>query len=470
MVAASRADDPSAMPPSVKAVTATVDTGRTHQTIEGFGAATAYYQNWIARHPNKKALYDTFFQGLNLSILRLQNAYRPAKGPDFANDAADIVQGAAASLGHPIRIMMSSWGPPADLKSNHDERHGGTLAQENGAFVYDKFAGYWADSLAAYKRIGIAPTWVSIQNEPDWKADWESCLFKPHETTDEKGMAYAGYDKALDAVARRLRSLPKAPKLLGPETLGLDGGSVQNYLGPKDSATIGSLYGVAHHLYSGGTHQDPDTFIPALHAVRDAYPNQPRWMTEFGRSDGFQTAWCIHNCLTEEDAVAYVYWAGIWPGEDTLIRIDNPFRPRDTWKMSNGFEPTDRYYGLKHFSYFVGPGYKRVDARASDPSLKVSAFISPDRSRLVMVALNTSTTAPASLSLSLHGFSTRAASAIYRSVLPPPAVTPTQGEKVGTNGPGERFQSLGPLPHDGHIFLPPRSIVTTVLSTRGAVN
>jgi glucuronoarabinoxylan endo-1,4-beta-xylanase len=445
-----------------KAVKITINPGKTHQTIEGFGAATAYYQNWIAEHPGKKALYNTFFKGLNLSILRLQNVYRPGKGADFAKNDADIVRGARTSLGRPVRILMSSWSPPAALKSTGNEKKGGTLAQENGKFVYDKFARYWAESLPAYKKAGIVPTWVSIQNEPDWKADWETCLFQPTEATDDKGVALAGYDRALAAVYSRLRAAPGgAPKLLGPETLGIGGRKVQNYLGAEDSTTAKQVDGVAYHLYYGGDHQAPDTFIPTLRGVHNAYPNKSKWMTEFGRSDGFQTAWCIHNTLVEGNAAAYVYWAGIWPGQDTLINIDNPFNARSTWKLPNGFEPTDRYYGLKHYSYFINPGYKRVEAGGLDESVKVSAYISPDKSRLVVVALNTAVSASANLSLTVKGFSGKP-SAMYRSVLPPPAVTPTEGERVGVCGPGERFRMLAAPKPGANINLPSRSIVTIV--------
>ena len=453
-------------PTAPLAATATIDTRRTHQTLIGFGAATAYYQNWIAGHPNKKALYQAFFGDLNLHILRLQNSWRPGKGADFAANDADIVRGAKAATGHAIPVLMCSWSPPAALKSTGDEKHGGTLAQKDGAFVYPAFADYWADSLAAYNRAGVAPTWASIQNEPDWQADWETCRFQPHEETDSKGIAYAGYDKALDAVALRFKTLPRAPQLLGPETLGIGGGKVTAYLAPA-SPQAREVGGVAYHLYYGGDHQKPDTFIPALHSVRDAFPNKPIWMTEFGRSDGFQTAWCIHNTLVEGNAAAYVYWAGMWPGVDTLITLDDPAKPAASWKTPAGFAPTDRYFGLKHFSRFVTPGYKRVEVATSDPALKVSAYLSPNGSRLVVVALNTSEVPDATRTLSLRiaGFVSQG-SAVYRSVLPAPLVTPTTGEKVGVCGPGERFRSLGPLPAARTATLPPRSIVTVVLDRR----
>jgi glucuronoarabinoxylan endo-1,4-beta-xylanase len=303
---------------------------------------------------------------------------------------------------------------------------------------------------------------VSIQNEPDWKADWETCLFQPSEGKDDKGVELAGYDKALAAVHRRFQAIPGAPRLLGPETLGIGGKKVQNYLGAKDSVTARQVVGVAYHLYYGGDHQAPDTFIPTLRGVREAYPNKANWMTEFGRSEGFQTAWVIHNTLAEGNAAACVYWAGIWPGKDTLVNIDNPFNAKTTWKLPNGFEPTDRYYGLKHDSYFIGPGYKRVDVATPQPTVKISAYLSPDKSRLVAVMLNTSTTTPANLSVRVKGFSGRP-SAMYRSILPPPAVAPTEGERVGVAGPGERFRTLTAPKPGGTVSLPPRSVVTVVM-------
>ena len=447
--------------PPAPAAIIRINPSHTYQTIAGFGAATAYYQNWITAHPEKETLYRLFFKDLNLSILRLQNTYRPDKKAGFAKDDADIVRGANTALGHPIRILMSSWSPPAGVKSNGSEKGGGTLAQVNGAFVYEKFADYWADSVAAYRKVGIDPSWVCLQNEPDWKADYESCLLKPHETT-ENGIAYAGYDKTLDAVTHRFRSVAHPPLILGPEPLGIGGNSVQNYLGAENSPEVKQLYGIAHHLYYGGDHRLPDSFAPALHGLRDTYPNKPKWMTEFGRSDGFQTAWCIHECLTEENAAAYVYWAGLWPGKDTLIDLDNIFQPKATWKYPHGFSLNDRYFGLKHFSAFIEPGYQRVEATATQADLRVSAFAPPNRGRLVWVALNTSNTETIALRVApVSGFGGK--TAVYRSVLPPPAVAPTDNDHVGVNGAGERWHDLGAVPPSRTLSLPPHSIVTVVM-------
>ena len=50
---------------------------------------------------------------------------------------------------------MSSWAPPAFLKSNGQVGNGGTLVYSNGGFAYTNFARYWYDSIQAYQSNGV---------------------------------------------------------------------------------------------------------------------------------------------------------------------------------------------------------------------------------------------------------------------------------------------------------------------------
>ena len=152
-------------------------------------------------------------------MLRLADWYRYDAGFNSTGDgsvAGDIVANANRVLGHPVPIYMSSWAPPAFLKSNGQTGNGGTLLYTNGGFVYTGFAQYWYDSLQAYQSNGVSPTWISIQNEPDWAAGYDSCVFHPTEDT-VNGTNYASYSKALDATYQHLTKLPSPPKLLAPE-------------------------------------------------------------------------------------------------------------------------------------------------------------------------------------------------------------------------------------------------------------
>ncbi|HEX3045334.1 MAG TPA: hypothetical protein VHY08_11295, partial [Bacillota bacterium] len=95
-------------------VNASVNVNITYQTLEGFGAAVAWMQEWLTEHPNKVEIYDLLFNGLGLDIYRFRNQYRNTA--DFDQGTTEILKMAQASLGHPIKTLLCSWSPPADLK------------------------------------------------------------------------------------------------------------------------------------------------------------------------------------------------------------------------------------------------------------------------------------------------------------------------------------------------------------------
>jgi hypothetical protein len=134
---------------------AAIDTTKTFQTIEGMGGAIAFYNGWVTAHPFKQEIYTNAFAGLNLSMLRLGNWFRYQGTMNFDPDAPGFVANANSILGHPVPVFMSSWAPPAFLKSNGQVGNGGTLVFTNGGFAYTNFANYWYDSLLAYRSNGV---------------------------------------------------------------------------------------------------------------------------------------------------------------------------------------------------------------------------------------------------------------------------------------------------------------------------
>ena len=95
---------------------------------------------------------------------------------------------------------------------------GGTLGQSNGAYRYADFGQWWRASLDAYAAAGVVPTYVSIQNEPDFlptgSNPWSSCLIDATEDLTQ----HAGYGPALDAVAGAIGDLPSKPTLSDPRS------------------------------------------------------------------------------------------------------------------------------------------------------------------------------------------------------------------------------------------------------------
>lgn len=437
-------------PNSTAPATVTVDLSDARQTVQGFGGAIAYYSGWLTAHPNKKEIYAALFDpatGLGMSMLRWQNNFRYQANANFDPDATEIANAASQYRnGSPITVAMSSWTPPASLKSNGAEGCPGTknctLAMKDGAFDYAGFAAYWADAVTAYRKIGMNPQWVSIQNEPDWIADYNSCRFDPSESV-VGGIRYAGYDQALNAVASRFAQWDSPPQLIGPEVLGIGYNDVQNYMAKLDASKLGAL---AHHLYHGGSETAPDTFDPALASLRTGYNSLPRFQTEYGRGDGFDTIWIMHNSMVSEEASAYLYWGAIWPDKANLVYIDFPW-DRSKWTTDRGWAPNSQYYAMEHFSRFVQPGFVRYTALTNRPELRVSAYSNAQTGRTVIVAINTSTTSTVSPVLSLGGLDGMTAT-VYRTAFADLS---------------ERFASAGTLDASNSFSMPAKSAVTIVL-------
>ncbi|MGD0339148.1 MAG: T9SS type A sorting domain-containing protein [Bacteroidota bacterium] len=362
-----------------------VKVSETHQTMEGFGASVAFYVNWLTNHPNRVDIYDLVCNDLGLDIIRLQNVYR-GSGGDFDPDAKQIVEQMNAIALVPPLVMLSSWSPPGNLKSNGVPENGGTLIKENGKYVYGAFAQYWVDALNAYAAEGVIPDYIGIQNEPDWTASWASCLFDGLENSTN-----AGYNRALDTVYFALQQMSSPPKIMGPEVLGIGYNHFQNYANQFNHAHMDAY---AYHLYHGESdnkndNHNPDLFIPNLSGIAASYPGKPIFQTEYDRGGWFNTVWLIHNCLVYGNVSAYLYWELTWDmGAGTaMIGLENPWN-QSGWTTPGGYVLTNYYYGLRQYSKYIDAGWKRVTTEVDVDSLRMSAFISPDGDYLTVVILN----------------------------------------------------------------------------------
>ena len=104
-------------------VSVTIDPTVSHQTLVGFGAATAYQAYLLSDRTDD--IYQVLFVDSGLDILRLGNWYQNQSSTSttdtpFSDSASvQIVQKATAARGGtPPKILMSAWTPPAHLKSN----------------------------------------------------------------------------------------------------------------------------------------------------------------------------------------------------------------------------------------------------------------------------------------------------------------------------------------------------------------
>ncbi len=68
-------------------------------------------------------------------MLRLGNWFRYQGTANFDSAPTEIVANANRVLGHPVPVYMSSWSPPAFLKSDGQVGNGGTVVYTNSAMT-----------------------------------------------------------------------------------------------------------------------------------------------------------------------------------------------------------------------------------------------------------------------------------------------------------------------------------------------
>jgi O-glycosyl hydrolase len=401
---------------SAFAASVTVDPASTAQKVTGFGGASVYYQSWLKNLPaeDQEALFDTAFTGLNISLLRVGNWYQDEDASKLQDDI-DIVKAAKKRLGDHMKIQMSSWSAPASLKPSNSlngqdghSKSDKTLKKASGdaygAYAYTDFANWWKKSLDAYTAAGIAPDYISLQNEPDMEATYEETLFEPKETSE-----IAGYKEALNAVYDAVKG---QTKLLGPEPLGIGYSNFEKYAKELDA---NKLDGYAYHLYhagdgndnSGNNYLDPENFRKPMKAIADVYGqgDKPIIMTEFcpmldepREKDMIGLAHIMQIGFTDGRLSGYIAWQLFWGYHSQMIGVC----PGAGWDLDGsgkyvcddtGFKIFPEYHAMRHFSKFVNPGASVIASSTTEANLQTVAFLSANGDSITTVLVNTGSSA-----------------------------------------------------------------------------
>lgn len=398
------------------AASVTVNVNDTKQSVVGFGGGSVYYQNWLANlsKDDQKDLFDTAFTGLNLSFLRIAN-WLQDDSKDLSEDVM-IVKAAKERLGDHLKIEMSSWSAPGSLKGSgglNGYEAGGDSSKASlkksssdpyGKYAYSEFAAWWKKSYQKYSELGIAPDYISFQNEPDMFAGYEETLFDPTES-DRK----AGYAQALNAVYDAFAGVSPRPAILGPEPLGIGYGNFQKYMNALDDS---KLDGYAYHLYHANNNSslqpkdyylDPESIRSAMSSIGSKYGtgSKPLVMTEFCpmqddplESDMVGLAHIMQIGFTEGMLNGYIAWELFYGYHSQMIAIC----PGKGWDLTGEgkfvcsgkyIKINPEYHAMRHYSKFVNPGWKVVSAKADESALKTVAFKSADGDSVSVIVINT---------------------------------------------------------------------------------
>ena len=325
----------------------TVNFNDVHQRIDGFGAADIW-------HPAMTdAQADLFFSptsGIGLSILRV--------GIDSSGSELSAYSNATKAAARGAIVWAAPWSAPGAWKDNGTTTNGGHLlpADYNAwATVLSGFAGSFQQNA------GVPLYAVSVQNEPDYTASYDSMLYTNQEM-----------DNFVKVLGPKLAALNPRPKLMMPEVSSWGGawGFSSAVLG--DSAASPYLDIVAAHQYAGVS--TPQTSA------------KPIWETEMSSFEGFDpsisngvmVARWIHDAITIGNVSAWHYWwlIGLNSDDEGLIGF------------SGGSQPTKRLFAVGNFSKFVRPGFMVVGTTGAPAGVSITAYKNPSTGAFVIVAIN----------------------------------------------------------------------------------
>jgi glucuronoarabinoxylan endo-1,4-beta-xylanase len=340
---------------------AAIDFGDAKQTIRGFGGAAAWYYDKMSDNRLDVLFGTSVPDSLGLDIIRLRIA--PAdwnaatQTADTSQWTAELQNGAAVQARGGL-VFASPWTPPASMKIVNADRQSPLYSGRLDPAMYADYAQYLNSYIryAASRSVNLYA--VSLQNEPDWDPQtYESCLW----SADEMRTWTGGYGAmAVSGTAARL---------MAPESFFYSQATVNTLLG--DAKAAANIAIVGGHLYGGV----PDYSGPAAkqgkevwmteHFLDSVNKSATSWQTSI--DDAIALAKEIHDGLTLAQYNAYVYWWLVNSNDSTPAGL-----------ISTADKPTYFGIGMKHFSYFVRPGYVRYDATSQpQKGVRVSAFGSP---------------------------------------------------------------------------------------------
>lgn len=285
---------------------------------------------------------------------------------------------------------------------------------------YDDFAEYMADVAEHFTGMGYNIAAISPVNEPQY--NWEG--------NSQEGSGWQNTE-----IARLTRFLDQALTDRGLDTeisVGeaghwdhlyqkVDGDGRDNtidaFYNPSSEAYIGDLNHTGNIIcgHSYWTYSSYSVMNSVRQSVADAAKKYGLrvWQTEwsmldappqgidYGSSTDFEIAQAmsmiIHSDLTKANCTSWSYWTAMsvanrWDHRIRFELIDT--QPRgglydSNFDVEGSIAATPNLWVLGNYSLFIRPGYTRVDLNHSETqNFFASAYVAPDRSKVVVVVTN----------------------------------------------------------------------------------
>lgn len=371
---------------SAAGVDVTVNGAQRYQTIEGFGTCLIA---WVERF---RELYRTeefqkiYVEGVGCNILRVNmwgptfekptEDYRQIRCEDFNMNSdggrprifVDFGKG-IRKIDPAIKIIGTVWSPPSWMKvskSITDKKSGAIRAGGYGDInnrvdpkYFRHFCKWMVEYVKLHDKQGVPFYAVSVGNEVQFTQSFESCVWD--------GKDYV-------TIIIMLREMLDAEgyghvKIFGPETMtshmyeGGTGSYVKAIM--ENPKALESLDVFATHGYEDGVKAEMSATSSGRFWDMIKEMHKPFWITEGGTAghdwpepiqNGIGNA--LHNALVAGNCSAFVPWQ-ITEGRKSThgIMVMSTFTPKT--------------YTAMHYSKFIRPGARRVDAEPGFGTVQV---------------------------------------------------------------------------------------------------
>jgi len=373
----------SLIPRVLFAQTAAVNMLTVYQSIDGFGASSAFGGLLPTSLVNEEFNTST---GLGLKFMRLNIV------PDFTDCVAyykTCISSSGATLptydltnaqnavGQGAVIWATEWSPPGSMKSNGSYASGGSFI--GNATNYSALATIQASFVTLMTgTYGIPIYAISVQNEPNVSTAYPSCIM-----TSSQFLAYVPYLSAALAAA----GYPNTKIMIAEP-----GHWNYDYMSKTMTAPAGAEVGIiAAHAYTGGSPPNTPAHLPTEFGYSSYVTTRHIWQTEVSDThhaydpsmvSGLIYALDIHNWLTISQVNAWHYWelSGQGYGDNQGLTDQRNVLAK-------------RAYVMGQWARFV-TGMSEVAATASPQSgVYVTAFLNLSTGAGAIVAINTNSMA-----------------------------------------------------------------------------
>ncbi|HKB56796.1 MAG TPA: glycoside hydrolase family 30 protein [Lacunisphaera sp.] len=297
-----------------------------------------------------------------------------------------LIHDADKASGGNLHVLASPWSPPAWMKTNNRMDDGGALRGEYAP----AWARYFVKFVQAMKQEENISVWaLTVQNEPQAKQVWESCLYSP--------------EQERDFVKNHLGPALAAAGLSGVKLLPLDHN--RDIMEQHADANFGDpeaakyYWGLALHWYVSND-------FAASSRVHAKYPDKPILFTE-GCWEGGKTigAWEHGEGYAHQMIGDFQNW--VCGYIDWNIALDERGGPNHVGNFCDAPVIVDTrahtvryqsgFYYIGHFSRYVKPGARRIASAGGPAALESAAFANPDGSLAVVVLNRTDAAVPFTL-------------------------------------------------------------------------